>query len=233
MYSFKYKISILLITSLVLLAIGISHAYEQGMITRFLVTMGELGLALTILVALLTWLFIQGAIIDPLQNVMLGTREVVAGHLAEKDSSLGTKEIEEMKDTLDQLVEQIQALTGEINRLTKTNIENAPTEITELSDLDIDNTVAAEPKPLPGLATPWRSGEQGLPKGLNKATLGQIVQFLQVTRGPISVEEVAEGVKMTRVTVRRYLEFLEQRGVLRSEQKYGTVGRPVKLFIPM
>ncbi len=83
------------------------------------------------------------------------------------------------------------------------------------------------------IETPWFSGEEMLPKGLNKATFGQIVQFLGTTHRPISVEEVAEGVKMTRVTVRRYLEFLEQRGVLKSELKYGTVGRPVKLFIPL
>jgi methyl-accepting chemotaxis protein len=35
------------------------------------------------------------------------------------------------------------------------------------------------------------------------------------------------------VTVRRYLEYLEQQGVVKSEQKYGRVGRPVKLFIPL
>lgn len=75
-------------------------------------------------------------------------------------------------------------------------------------------------------------GETGLPKGLNETTLRQIVQFLQETSHPISAEDVAEGVNLTRVTVRRYLDFLEQCGVLQSDLKYGTVGRPVKLFTP-
>jgi len=97
----------------------------------------------------------------------------------------------------------------------------------------INQTAASRQMPQFSLASPWSSGGEGLPKGLNKATLGYIVQFLQATNRPLSVEEVAEGVNLTRVTVRHYLEFLEQRGVLKSEQKYGTVGRPVKLFIPL
>ena len=72
-----------------------------------------------------------------------------------------------------------------------------------------------------------------LPKGLNQLTLKQIVAFLRDTYDPVSAERVAEGVSLTRVTVRRYLEFLEQCGVLTSELKYGTVGRPVKLFKPV
>ncbi|GAB6154134.1 hypothetical protein JCM17380_28840 [Desulfosporosinus burensis] len=209
--------------------VGISHAYEKEIITQSLITMAELGLALTILVALLTWFFIQKVIIYPLHTIALGTRDVTTGHLTEKIKVSGAKEIEELEDAFNQMVEQIQSLTAEINRVTNTNLGNVPTE----SDI---NTVIEQIKGnevISRLETPWCSGEEGLPKGLNKATLGQIVQLLQATRRPISVEEVAEGVKMTRVTVRRYLEFLELRGVLKSEQKYGKVGRPVKLFIPM
>lgn len=96
-----------------------------------------------------------------------------------------------------------------------------------------NRTVASEPKQQFGLDSPWSSGGEGLPKGINKATLEHIVKFLQSTRRPLSVEEVAEAVNLTRVTVRRYLEFFEQWGVFKSEQKYGAVGRPLKLFIPL
>jgi len=99
-----------------------------------------------------------------------------------------------------------------------------------MADLTLNKIMATRS----GLDTPWCSGEEeGLPKGLNKATLAQITHFLQANRRPLSAEEVAEGVKLTRVTARRYLEFIEQRGVMKSELKYGTVGRPVKLFVPM
>jgi len=223
--------------------VGISHAYEQEIITRSVITMGILGLALTIIVSFLTWYFIKRLIINPLHNIVVGTREVATGYPIQKIKVSGAKEIGELEDAFNQMVEQIHALNGKINLANNTNIEdtsigsdisivieqiNGNEAITEL----IIQDAPIEPKPIYRMDTPWCSGADGLPKGLSKATLDQIVHFLQATRRPISVEEVAEGVKMTRVTVRRYLEFLEQRGVLKSELKYGTVGRPVKLFIP-
>lgn len=223
--------------------VGISHAYEQEIITRSLITIAVLGLALTIMVALLTWFFIKRVIINPMHNIVVGTREVATGNLTQKIKVSSAKEISELEDAFNQMVEQIQSLTGKINLVTNTNIEDDPIESNSKTviektngnetELTIDNTFTPAPKSLWRLDSPWLSGEEGLPKGLSKVTLSQIVQFLQATRRPISVEEVAEGVKMTRVTVRRYLEFLEQRGVLKSEQKYGTVGRPVKLFMPL
>ena len=225
--------------------VGISHAYEQEIITRSLITMAEIGLTLTVLVALLTWFFLQKVIIHPLHNIMLGTRDVATGHLTQKIKVSGAKEIEELEDAFNQMVEQIQSLTGEINRATGSNIGNDPTEseINTASEPTEDNktiagriiehSVPTVTEPLLGLNTVGFIGEEGLPKGLNQTTLAQIVQFLQTTRRPLSAEDVAEGVKLTRVTVRRYLEYLEQSGVLKSEQKYGTVGRPVKLFIPL
>ena len=215
--------------------VGISHAYMKGFIMRSLTTMAELGLALTLLVALLTWYFLKKVIIVPLDNISLGNQEVATGHFTQRVNVSSAKEIEGLEDAFNQRVEQIQALTGEFNRVTRSNLENDPPEgeihinkpITESTFV---HTVATRSKPQLSFESPWCSGE-GLPKGLNKVTLGHIVQFLQATRRPLSAEEVAEGVKLTRVTVRHYLEFLEQRGVLKSDLKYGTGGRPVKLFI--
>ncbi|KJS49471.1 MAG: signal protein [Peptococcaceae bacterium BRH_c23] len=204
--------------------VGISRAYEQEIITRSLLTMAELGLALTILVALLTWFFIQRVIIYPLQNIALGTRDVATGHLTHKIKTSSAKEIGELEDAFNQMVEQIQSLTTEINRANSCSPGNDPLETKKALPIGY--------MPLSSLNTAGNFGETGLPKGLHQATLGQIVQFLQANRRPLSAEEVAEGVKLTRVTVRRYLEFLEHSGALRSEQKYGTVGRPVKIFIP-
>ncbi|HZK85148.1 MAG TPA: cache domain-containing protein [Desulfosporosinus sp.] len=209
--------------------VGISHAYEWENITRTLITMAELGLALTILVALFTWFSIQRVIIDPLQNIVAGTKEVATGKLTQKIDVSTTKEIGELEDAFNQMIEQIQGLKEKINLAVITN----PEKVLAITELTLNNAIVSKTKPMNRMDTPWCSGDEALPKGLSKATLGQIIQFLQATHRPISVEEVAEGVQMTRVTVRRYLEFLEQRGLLKSEQKYGTVGRPVKLFIPL
>ena len=222
--------------------VGVSHAYEQQFITGSLTTMAALGLALTLLVALLAWFLLQKVILYPLHNVSLGNQEVVPRHFAQRIEVFSAKEIEGLEDAFNQRAEQIQALTGEFNRATRSNLKNDPPEseihtveeqvkISEpIKELTIVHKETTRSKPPLSFDSPWCSGE-GLPKGLNKVTLGHIVQYLQVTRRPLSAEEVAEGVKLTRVTVRHYLEFLEQRGVLKSDLKYGTGGRPVKLFI--
>ncbi len=220
--------------------VGISHSYEQEMIVNSLFKMAFLGAILTLIVGLLAWLFVQKVIINPLHNITLGTWDVATGHATEKVEITGSKEIEELAGAFNQMVERLQSLAGDIGRVT----ENDKTPLTSLGLQQADVHARQDGKVtqtdlLSGKINPDLSlslniqgcmSPQGLPKGLNEATLKQIILFLEMVSGPVSAEEVGEGVKLTRVTVRRYLEFLEQCGVLEGELKYGTVGRPVKLF---
>lgn len=225
--------------------VGISRSYEQEIMTRSLLTMAGLGLGLTILVALITWFFIQKMIIYPLHNITLGTRDVATGHDTEKVKVSGAKEIWELEDAFNQMVERFQSFTGGINRVsdghTDTEISNVNLGVEPAHSEVVNNEVmidksapeegAVKMQQESGEEALWHVEEEDLPKGLNQSTLNQILGFLQVNQRPLSSEDVAEGVKLTRVTVRRYLEFLEERGILVSKLKYG-VGRPVKLFIP-
>lgn len=43
-------------------------------------------------------------------------------------------------------------------------------------------------------------------------------------------EELSENLKMSRVTIRRYLDYLEFTGRVIKEMEYGTVGRPGYLY---
>ncbi|MCI2255972.1 response regulator [Domibacillus sp. PGB-M46] len=69
-----------------------------------------------------------------------------------------------------------------------------------------------------------------LPKGLNAVTLQKIVSHLQKTDQPLSAEEVAEGVGAARVTVRRYLDYLEKSGKVKINIQYGVIGRPINRY---
>ncbi|WP_309091339.1 response regulator [Domibacillus sp.] len=69
-----------------------------------------------------------------------------------------------------------------------------------------------------------------LPKGLNAVTLQKIVSHLQKTDKPLSAEEVAEGVGAARVTVRRYLDYLEKSGKVKINIQYGVIGRPINRY---
>ncbi|MET4061303.1 response regulator of citrate/malate metabolism [Arthrobacter sp. UYP6] len=65
-----------------------------------------------------------------------------------------------------------------------------------------------------------------LPKGLSPETLETVSEMLKNAAAPMSASEVSAALAMSRITVRRYLEHLdEQRAVARSP-RYGTRGRP-------
>ncbi|MFP3918326.1 response regulator [Lysinibacillus telephonicus] len=69
-----------------------------------------------------------------------------------------------------------------------------------------------------------------LPKGLNDITMKQIQDALNEIDGPITSEQLAQNVGMARVTVRKYLDFLANKGKVHIDLKYGTVGRPTKFY---
>ncbi|WP_205601343.1 response regulator [Virgibacillus sp. YIM 98842] len=64
------------------------------------------------------------------------------------------------------------------------------------------------------------------PKGLSEITLKQIYMALSDEQNPVTAEELAERLGMARVTVRRYLEYLEKQERITVQIEYGKVGRP-------
>lgn len=69
--------------------------------------------------------------------------------------------------------------------------------------------------------------EIGLPKGIHKMTLNRIVQYLEKNKNRlVSSEEISEQLRMSKVTIRRYLDYLEYLGDVKLGIEYGTRGRP-------
>jgi two-component system response regulator DctR len=58
-----------------------------------------------------------------------------------------------------------------------------------------------------------------------------VLLYLINQERPLSASEVADGIGLARVTVRRYLEYLVERRQLRVEQHYGGVGRPMYRYM--
>lgn len=69
-----------------------------------------------------------------------------------------------------------------------------------------------------------------LPKGLDGLTLKSITDLLERRREFLTAEEVAEQVGASRVTARRYLEYLTEIGQAEVKLTYGAVGRPVRRY---
>jgi response regulator of citrate/malate metabolism len=67
-----------------------------------------------------------------------------------------------------------------------------------------------------------------LPKGLTPETLDRVRAAVRdAPVGTLSAAELASALDLSRVTARRYLEFLADTGVVERSARYGTPGRPV------
>ena len=66
-----------------------------------------------------------------------------------------------------------------------------------------------------------------LPKGLNKRTLEKIIEFLKENSGKIwTLREIAYEIKISNVTIKKYMDYLESVDMLHVEATSGNVGRP-------
>ena len=77
------------------------------------------------------------------------------------------------------------------------------------------------------------SGERGksTPKGLHIKTLNRVRNYMCNKKGElVSAEEAANALSITKVTVRRYLDYLASIGEIEIEVEYGAVGRPTNLY---
>jgi response regulator of citrate/malate metabolism len=65
-----------------------------------------------------------------------------------------------------------------------------------------------------------------LPKGLSTESLEAVTRLLGEAAAALSASEVAEQTSSSRVTARRYLEYLCEVGLAARRQRYSTTGRP-------
>ncbi|MDN3016911.1 response regulator [Paenibacillus sp. BSR1-1] len=75
--------------------------------------------------------------------------------------------------------------------------------------------------------------EAGLPKGIDEITLSKVKNVLQVKNQGLSAEEVGNEIGASRITARRYLEYLSSIKEVKAEVVYGIVGRPERKYYPI
>ena len=72
--------------------------------------------------------------------------------------------------------------------------------------------------------------QQDTPKNFHVQTMNSIIDFMLSHPEALSAEEVAAGTGVSRVTARRYLEYLVTQGRLQMLLDYVAVGRPIHRF---
>lgn len=74
-------------------------------------------------------------------------------------------------------------------------------------------------------------GKKEVPKGMQNKTLERIRKFLKDNpEKSFSSEDIASKMTVSRVTVKRYLDYLESIGEITLEVQYGSIGRPTHLY---
>jgi response regulator of citrate/malate metabolism len=76
------------------------------------------------------------------------------------------------------------------------------------------------------LATLRSPDPVNLPKGMSQESLGAVSQQLRAAEEAMSANEVAAGLGASRVTARRYLEYLAETGLASRQARYRGTGRP-------
>lgn len=69
-----------------------------------------------------------------------------------------------------------------------------------------------------------------LPKGLSEYSLKKIKQAIKQTTKPFSNQDIARKSLLSRISTKKYLDFLEKNGDLTAQIHYLKIGRPVKMY---
>lgn len=93
-------------------------------------------------------------------------------------------------------------------------------ESDHLNQSEIDNRILAKSKLAPS----------ELPKGLDRTTLSLVIDCIKQCHASFTTEQMAQRVGVSRVSLRKYLEFLKDAGVVESTLEYRSVGRPVAIY---
>lgn len=71
---------------------------------------------------------------------------------------------------------------------------------------------------------------RSIEKGINPMTQQIIIDTLRESNKPLTSHEIADITSLARVTVRRYLVYFLEEGLVDEQLKYGKVGRPQKCY---
>ena len=72
--------------------------------------------------------------------------------------------------------------------------------------------------------------DSGTPKGIDARTLRTVMQVLQQYEGPFSLKDIEPLAGISRISLKKYFDYLTATGRLGSVKDYGGPGRPVTLY---
>lgn len=208
--------------------VGISKKFYDTLFYESIWRMAIIGCGLTVLVFFGTMYFIKRVITEPIKLLTEETQNFAKGDFcslyypARMDSN---NEIGELARSIKQMGEWVQVLTNQLNNISFEEAQSTEL-ITSGSEAATEEECENCIKKNGNRQKKWSE----VTKGLNEVTLSQILTFMKDKDDSLSASDIAGEVKLTKVTVRRYLEFMEKCGKVTVDMQYGPVGRPLKLY---
>ena len=117
--------------------------------------------------------------------------------------------------------ERIDRLVAPSRRAAATAVPEAASAADERADASGASTAAG----------PAGTPAPRLPKGLSRPTLDAVIEALQASPGDVSAAGLALRLGLSRVSARRYLEYLVVNGYARLTPRYGAAGRPENRYL--
>lgn len=75
------------------------------------------------------------------------------------------------------------------------------------------------------------SQNKNLPKGIDRQTLKKVREVIIDYNKEFSMSDIVELIPLSRISLKKYLDYLEDLGELESHLTYLSIGRPVKCYI--
>lgn len=135
-----------------------------------------------------------------------------------------------------------QALNERLDEYAMLREELAAGATGPLDQASIDRLVAPSRSSAPGGPPAGKPGQPGqfelpgqpairLPKGLSRPTLDAVIEALKASPEDVSAAGLALQLGLSRVSARRYLEYLVIHGHARLTPRYGAAGRPENRYL--
>jgi response regulator of citrate/malate metabolism len=77
----------------------------------------------------------------------------------------------------------------------------------------------------------WKMKSEVLPKGIDSITLRLTREHLAKSNHALSAQDIADKIHLSRITTRKYLEYLCEINEISLDLKYSVKGRPTKVYL--
>lgn len=207
-----------------LLLIGVP--LDGNLIFEPLKVIGFTGLTLTLIMIVIANYYFSKSFVKPLWVVINSMQQAADNKDVQRLEVKGSREIKELTQAFNQLLGMIA-----VSSQHKDQKENVLPKDAKHKQKPVDNFVEEEADIWIEKMLGYSSDEDELPKGLSYITLRQIILFFKQNKGEgVTVEDAAKALSLSKVTVRRYFNFLEEYELVDIELRYGAVGRPLKIY---